>query len=275
MDDDAFDAAVGSLVNDPLIGDAEPAQAEGSVEAPVEQPNEQPVTEDSFTRFDPSALPPELMPVYKQMQGDYTRKTQEIAEFRKLGELGADPDILRTSYEFYRQMDTNPEFAKQVADYVYGRLGDKPGGVQPAAEEPSDDVGFGFDDNVPTAVQQLQEEVRAMREQLEQERILTQMQTMLTTQENSLRQANPHYDEGDWEAIYEFAAAMETPDLVAAEAQYTKLQAQWAAKFAANRNAPAPSAPSGGSFAQETVRPKTLDEATEIALQRILGQNAQ
>lgn len=37
--------------------------------------------EDSF--FDPKTVPPELMPAYKQMQADYTRKTQVIAKERK------------------------------------------------------------------------------------------------------------------------------------------------------------------------------------------------
>ena len=37
--------------------------------------------EDSF--FDVSGLNPELMPVYKRMQGDYTRKTQDLARQRK------------------------------------------------------------------------------------------------------------------------------------------------------------------------------------------------
>jgi len=37
--------------------------------------------EDSF--FDPNQVPEELKPAYKQMQADYTRKTQEIAAIRK------------------------------------------------------------------------------------------------------------------------------------------------------------------------------------------------
>lgn len=41
-------------------------------------------TESTFTdKFDPNSLPPELATAYKQMQADYTRKTQEIAQMRK------------------------------------------------------------------------------------------------------------------------------------------------------------------------------------------------
>lgn len=45
---------------------------------------EEPQVEESF--FDPKSVPPELMPAYKQMQGDYTRKTQAIAQERKEAE---------------------------------------------------------------------------------------------------------------------------------------------------------------------------------------------
>ena len=38
-------------------------------------------TEDHF--FDPNNVPEELKPAYKQMQADYTRKTQSVAEQRR------------------------------------------------------------------------------------------------------------------------------------------------------------------------------------------------
>jgi len=38
---------------------------------------------ESFTGFNPSDLPEDLQAVYRSMQGDYTRKTQEIAELRR------------------------------------------------------------------------------------------------------------------------------------------------------------------------------------------------
>lgn len=38
---------------------------------------------DSSGFTDPSKIPPELLPIYKQMQADYTTKTQEIAALKK------------------------------------------------------------------------------------------------------------------------------------------------------------------------------------------------
>jgi len=50
-----------------------------------EQLKEAEVSSDSFT--DASKLPPELQTIYKQMQADYTRKTQAIANTRHKSEL--------------------------------------------------------------------------------------------------------------------------------------------------------------------------------------------
>ena len=38
---------------------------------------------ESFTGFDPSLLPEDMQAVYRSMQGDYTRKTQEVADLRR------------------------------------------------------------------------------------------------------------------------------------------------------------------------------------------------
>ncbi len=40
-------------------------------------------SDDSFTKFNPEELPEELKGVYKSLQADYTRKTQEAAKIRK------------------------------------------------------------------------------------------------------------------------------------------------------------------------------------------------
>lgn len=54
---------------------------------PQETPDSPEVVETPETpvsdKFDPANLPSELLPAYKQLQGDYTRKTQQLAEERK------------------------------------------------------------------------------------------------------------------------------------------------------------------------------------------------
>lgn len=56
---------------------------DATIESDSGAPNEdvQGQSEDSF--FDPTTIPDELKPAYKQMQGAFTKKTQEIANVRK------------------------------------------------------------------------------------------------------------------------------------------------------------------------------------------------
>lgn len=64
----------------------EPDQAEQAEAAPVENGQGAPDAEkpEYFSdNFDPSQLPEELVPAYKQMQGAWTQKTQALAEQRK------------------------------------------------------------------------------------------------------------------------------------------------------------------------------------------------
>lgn len=56
-------------------------------------------TEESF--FDPKQVPNELLPAYKQMQGAFTKKTQEIAEMRKQAEEWKQKADAYSKYEQY------------------------------------------------------------------------------------------------------------------------------------------------------------------------------
>lgn len=92
-------AAAAALPGDPADGatqtEATPTGAEGEGAATTPEV-------DSFTRLDPSTIPAELRPYYDSMQADYTRKTQEVAPYRKLAEdTGLDVDGLRQSADLY------------------------------------------------------------------------------------------------------------------------------------------------------------------------------
>ena len=45
---------------------------------------------DAFTGIDPNSLPPDLQTLYKSMQADYTKKTQEVASKSKAAEMSAE-----------------------------------------------------------------------------------------------------------------------------------------------------------------------------------------
>lgn len=71
----------------PVIGQADAATS-GTVETQNGQANagQSASVEDQFSSIDPKTLPPELQAVYKNLQSDYTKKTQSIADTRKKAE---------------------------------------------------------------------------------------------------------------------------------------------------------------------------------------------
>lgn len=85
---------------------AEPeGQAKAGGDAPVGPAATPPPSEDSF--FDPSKLPDDLKPAYKQMQAAYTKKTQELAKNRQ-------------KVEAYDAFAANPVQALQNLAQQYG-----------------------------------------------------------------------------------------------------------------------------------------------------------
>lgn len=75
--------------------------------------DETPSSEESFAKsFDPKTLPKELQAAYKQMQSDYTKKTQEIAGSRKQLE-----DYQRNE-ALIQYLSSNPEVTQQFIDQM-------------------------------------------------------------------------------------------------------------------------------------------------------------
>lgn len=92
--DEAF-AQADEQLNNEQPEQVEEVQEETPKEVETEATEPAETTEDkveSFTKFNPNELPEELKAVYKSMQADYTRKTQEIAELqRKASERQTQP----------------------------------------------------------------------------------------------------------------------------------------------------------------------------------------
>lgn len=96
----------GEEIESPVeIEDAESGATE--IEAgEVETPDPQSQPEDAFTgKFKLEDLDPALQGVYKELQADYTRKTQQVAEMRKAFE--ADP-LYSTLKQVQELAQTNP-----------------------------------------------------------------------------------------------------------------------------------------------------------------------
>jgi hypothetical protein len=97
MDDKPVDNVTGGEVIDPEKGEPQDTNPEKEVsdtevtetketESDPKKETSEPSEEESLKGFNPEKLDPKLKAVYKQMQADYTKKTQEIAEVRRQAE---------------------------------------------------------------------------------------------------------------------------------------------------------------------------------------------
>ncbi len=81
------------------VGSESTGQGQSEVQAEGSQPAEGKQGEETF--YDPSQLPEELKPAYKQMQAAFTKKTQSIAEERKNAEINKAKAEAYAKYEQY------------------------------------------------------------------------------------------------------------------------------------------------------------------------------
>ena len=245
-----------------------PDEVDSAVEETVVEDN--PDTE-SFTGFDPSALPEDMQAVYRSMQGDYTRKTQEIAELRRqyesFSEAGVDPDTALQAVGFLQELNTNPEFAIQVADQIRQTMGttdDSQGSYENASDNIVEDYG-----NLPPALAEELAEMRAFRDEMLTMQAQQESLAELEAMEDTIRTSNPHYSDEDMETIYSLAYSTDG-DLFAAQEAYANMQQRLLGNYLQTKQVPlgatpAPSAPSSTparSFSN-------LDDAHKAALEVI------
>lgn len=259
----AIEALSAELPDDLPMG----GEAEAGVE-PIVEDNQ--FEAESFTGFDPSLLPEDMQQVYKSMQADYTRKTQEVAELRRsyesFSEAGVDPDVALQAIGFLQQLDNDPQFALEVAESIRQNVGTPD--VAQRAEVATPDVNDSYDGLPPTLAKEL-EEMRAFRQEMMEMQAHQETMAELEAMENTIRTTNPDYTDDDVEAIYSLAYATDG-DLIAAQQQYHTIQQRMLssylkAKTVPHGATPAPAAPSstpGRSFT-------SLDDAHKAALEAI------
>lgn len=240
----------------------EVAGVNDSVEAPVEDNQ---FEAESFTGFDPNTLPEDLQTVYRSMQADYTRKTQEIADLRRynesLSELGVDPNQAINIVDFFRQLENDPQIANEFVSRV-----------QSYWEQPQVDSNGSFeapiDQSYEGLPQELAQELQAMRE-FRQEMMVQQQQSEimaeLEVEEQQIRLSNPHYSDEDIEAIYSLAYATEG-DLQAAAQQYHAIQQRLLGGYLQSKQVPPGATPMPtGPVSTPGREFGTLDEAHAAA----------
>lgn len=120
-------AGSNSAASTAVVTDPAGAGATGTVEAGSGQATEQGAsTQDNFSNIDPKTLPPELQAVYKNLQADYTKKTQSIAERAKKADsydqISRDPRFVEYWSGLNKQQKA--DFKDQKAE-AEKRLGEK------------------------------------------------------------------------------------------------------------------------------------------------------
>lgn len=181
---------------------------------------------DSFTKLDPSTLPPEVRPYYESMQSDYTRKTQAAAPWRKLSEeLGVDsPDAIRDAVEVYTRLQ-DPNALREFVSEANRLLGLEQPAAPAAAASPAaqGDFDLGLEDpDLQAALAPIMGEVSQLREELARRDAAAQQEQMqwallgeINRQEAMLKEAHPNWGEEEWDALWNTSVAF-NGDLMAA-----------------------------------------------------------
>jgi hypothetical protein len=232
---------------------------------------------ESFTGFNPSDLPEDLQSVYRSMQGDYTRKTQEIAELRRnyegydvFSESGVDPNYALQAADFYRKLDTDPQFAQQVVDNIQRNLGNVGVEQQSIGDAPyNDSVNSEGYDSLPPVLQQELAEMREFRSDMMFQQEQAETIAGLEYVEQEIRLSNPHYTDDDLSSIYDLAYSTDG-DLSAAADAYHSIQQRVMSGYLQSKQAPmgVQPIPTGPS----SIPPRqfsSLDDAHKAAMEAV------
>jgi hypothetical protein len=221
---------------------------------------------ESFTGFDPNSLPDDLQAVYKSMQADYTRKTQDLASLRQyesLAQMGVDPNDAVQMVSFFQDMQNDPQLAVEYLSSLQSQIEQVPDNQFVEGYTPDSYEGLPPDlANELAAMRDFREQYFAQQEQME-------IMAGLEMEEQQIRVANPHYSDDDVEAIYNLAYST-GGDLKAAADQYHGIQQRLLGGYLEAKQAPmgATPAPVGGS----NIPPKSfanLDEAHKAAMEAL------
>jgi hypothetical protein len=268
MSDIDMESAVAALTGE--LPDEIDVPSNESFEA-VDSPVEDNPSVESFTGFDPSTLPEDMQQVYRSMQADYTRKTQEIAETRKQYEAfsqnGVDPNEALEAVSLLQRMNTDPEFAMGISQEIQSRLEELGYTNDPIVEDTPVNNGY---EGLPPEVAKELHEMRQFREEMVQQQEQQQVLMEIEAAEQTIRTTNPNYTDSDMDAIYSLAYSTQG-DLIAAQEMYHQIQQNLLGSYLQAKAVPHGATPAPGG--PSSVPPKdfgsNLDEAHKAAMEAV------
>lgn len=282
-------------------GDPAPSVQPTEPVAPAE-PVAPPAPEDTFDggEFNPDLLDPSLQPGWRQLQGAFTRKTQELAEQRRELESlaqslgGAYPEAMAQAMQLHSAVNDPanwPVLYQELAGLMEANGIPMPGvapaqPVAPAAPPPVVPAAEVDDPELAP----LMERINALQAQLDGFNARAQEQAMIAqaerehaqrvaqfeAQEHRIRELYPNYKEHDWESIYTRVPFF-NGDLIAAQQSFEAerqrhVEAYLAGKQGAQGTPPfTPAAPVAPA---QPDRPLTLRDVEEEAIEHIRALQA-
>jgi len=191
----AFEAALpeGNLPVDE-VPENQPTPEADAPEGVENQPDEGPASRE----IDLSGLPEEAQIFVRarerEMQRDYTRKTQELAQQRQEAEQYA---------QFVQALNSDPEFATAVLERLQAQLA-AAGYLeqQQAADEYGLDDPDGWSDTEDDPYLKELQELKQWRDQVEAQWEESYQESLMNRQVAEIRSAHPEYDQADIEDIY-------------------------------------------------------------------------
>jgi len=266
-----FDDALGAFETAGLAPDTqdlpestEPATPEADAPDVTES---QPAEPDSKS-IDISHLPEEAQ-IYlrareREMQGDYTRKTQEVAQQRQEAEQYV---------QFVQALNSDPEFAGAVLERLQSQL-QAAGYYQPTVE---DEFGFdetgGYEDVESDPYAQELNEMREWRARVEREWEDTRNEAILNRQVAEIRSSHPEYSGDDIQDIYALGF-FTNGDLHAANDMFRGMQDRVLARYLESKKsvqAPGSLPSSTGSAAPDSLKDADEKQLRAAALERLMS----
>lgn len=289
--------------------DVQPEKIEEAPETPAVEPESGPESdapEDTFDggQFNPDELPEELRPGWKQLQGAFTRKTQEMAGTLKEAEaflsLGVDAETTASAVDLFTRINDPsnwPTLYKQLGQAMEQHglevPGDKPATTPsptaPGVDDAQLDALVETDPDLAPLVATIRAqraelsrvdalqarldasdlERQAAAEEAEQMRLHAQEVERIQAEERQIREAYQHYKDGDVDMVYE-VSSFHNGDLIKAQERLESYVQERIDRALAGKSRPkTASAPPASTLKAPAAQAESIRDVEEEAVEHL------
>jgi hypothetical protein len=209
---------------------------------------------ESFTHVDINSLPPELQQLAKQLQGDYTRKTQEAAPVRKLmSETGLSLEEAQQALQFVQSLN-DPQNVQALYERLHQEYAQQ--------QESVDESDGSFDDPRDRQLQDLSQRI----ERFEREQQMAAARSQLQAAEQAVREAYPDFKDNDMVRVRRIALSFDG-DVAKAAEEFNSWRSDVLSQYIQSKGTVQAGAvpPNATAHAETPHSFANLDEATQAA----------